>query len=211
MTEVAAPAKGRRARAPRRLSTAALVVYAFAVALGGGVGSAWYALSGDYPVGAVRAGPWTAWPFVGSKDADPYARSIVTRTGDVPLATGEGLALVATTDSAGRPLDSACTYRVGAVTPQARLWTLTLYDEAGALATSDLQRSGFTSAEILRSAEGQFAILLSRDLQAGNWLELPKSGRFSLGLRLYDTPAALGSGAIDARSLPSIERLECGA
>lgn len=195
----------------KRLPTAALVVYAFAVALGLGIGSAYLALRGDYPLGAVRLGPWTAWPHLGSSEADPYARSIVTRRSEIPLATGEGLALFASTDSQGRTLDSGCTYTVGTATPQARLWTLTLYDQQGAFVTSDLQRSGFTSAEVLRGPEGRFSIVLSRDVQPGNWLKLPAAGAFSIALRLYDTPASLGTSAVDARSLPSIERQECGA
>ena len=42
------------------LSSAALVVYAFALALGVGIGSAYVAVSGEYPVGALRVDPWTA-------------------------------------------------------------------------------------------------------------------------------------------------------
>jgi hypothetical protein len=211
-TAVRVPAAeaGRAAKA-RPLSTAALVVYTCTLALGLGVGSAYLALKADYPIGGLDVGPWTTWPLVGAKDADPYTRSIVTRRGEIPLAAGEGLAFFAIADSGGRPLDSSCTYRLGSVTPQARLWTLTLYDEAGAIQTSELGRSGFTSAEVLRSPEGSFTVMLSRDLQPGNWLQLPKSGRFTLALRLYDTPASLGTGAVDARAVPAIERLECGA
>ena len=193
----------------RPLPSAALIVYAFALALGLGVGSAYYAVSGEYPIGGVSAGPWTSWPQAGSRDADPYARTIVTRRAEIPLAVGEGLALTASADSGGRTLDSGCTYRVGSVTPQARLWTLTLYDRGGALVATELERSGFTSAEVLRGPEGGFTIALSRELQPGNWLKLPDAGPFTLILRLYDTPAALGTGAVDARALPAIERVGC--
>jgi hypothetical protein len=201
--------RSRRARRP--LSTAALVVYAVGLALGLGIGSAYLALSGEYPLGAVRVGPWTAWPRVGSAEADPYARSIVTRRGDIPLATGEGLALIASEDSQGRPLDAACTYEIGSVTPQARLWTLTVYDDRGTLVSSELERSSFTSAEIVRNPEGKFTIVLSRDVQPGNWLRLPAAGAFTVALRLYDTPATLGSSALDPRAVPGIDRKECGA
>ena len=194
----------------RPLSTAALVIYTCAVALGLGITSASLVLNGDYPFGRLSAGPWKAWPQVGSRDADPYARAIVARRAEIPLAQGEGLTLTATADSAGRRLDSACAYRVGAVTPQARLWTLTLYDAAGRTVASDLGRSGLTSAEILRDADGRFAVVLARDARAGNWLQLPKSGPFTLVLRLYDTPVAAGSAALDPATLPTIEALECG-
>src|SRR5215211_6671927 len=83
------PAKARRRRRGR-LSTAALVVYAAAIALGLGVSSAYFAVQGDYPLGAIRVGAWVAWPKVGSRSADPYSRAIMARRGEIPLAVGEG-------------------------------------------------------------------------------------------------------------------------
>ena len=194
-----------------RLSTPALVVYAIAVALLVGFGSAYWALKGEYPVGAVRVGPWLTWPKIGSRDADPYARAVVARSGEVPLGVGEGLAFLASADNAGRALDARCAYQVGSVTPQARYWTLTIYDAEGRPARTDLGRSGLTSAEILRRDDGSFVVELSRMARPGNWLQLPSSGDFTLVLRLYDTPVAAGSAALDARVLPGIERLECAS
>jgi len=63
--------------------------------------------------------------------------------------------------------------------------------------------------ELLRAPDGRFEILLSRDVQAGNWLQLPRQGEFSLTLRLYETPAAIGSGALDGSTLPAIDRIAC--
>lgn len=194
----------------RSISTVLLILYTFLLALGLGLGSAYLALNGDPPFGDVRLGPWTAWPRLGSPQADPYMRAIIARRGDIPLAAGEGLALTATVDSEGRKLDSACSYRIGSVAPAARLWTLTLYDEAGRLITSELGRSGFTSAEIVRDAEDRFLIALSRNLQPGNWLQLPPSGTFTVVLRLYDPPGAAG-WVLNNSTFPGIQRLECGA
>jgi hypothetical protein len=42
-------------------------------------------------------------------------------------------------------------------------------------------------------------------------LRTPKQGRLSLALRLYDTPVAAGTAALDPRTLPSIERLDCAS
>lgn len=192
----------------RFIPTAFLIVYALLLALGLGLGSAYLVLNGAPPFGSLRLGPWQAWPKLGSREADPYMRAITARRGEVPLAVGEGLTFTATVDSEGRRLDSACSYRIGSMVPVARLWTLTLYDEAGRLPASELGRSGFTSAEIIRDAEGRFTVALSRDLQPGNWLQLPASGPFSLVLRLYDTPGAAGVG-LDDSTVPAIQRLEC--
>ena len=53
--------------------------------------------------------------------------------------------------------------------------------------------------------------MLSREAQSGNWLMMPEAGAVNLVMRLYDSPASSGAAALDARSLPSIVRLECGA
>ncbi len=195
----------------RPLPTAALVIYAVSIALLLGLWSAYLAVSGDYPFGRVRAGAWQAAPRVGSRDADPYARAVVARNAEIPLAIGEGLTLTATGDSLGQPLDPRCAYRVGPTTPQARAWTLTLYDGDGRPVSSELQRSGFTSAEVLRDAEGRFFVAISREPMPGNWLRMPETGRPGLALRLYDTPVAAGTAALDARTLPAIERLDCAS
>jgi hypothetical protein len=196
---------------PQRLSSAVLVVYALALALVLGLGSAYWAIGGTYPLGDAQVGPWRTWPRIGSRDVDPYALSVMARTADIPLGTGEGLALTATRDDEDGPLRDSCSYRVGSVTPQARYWTLTVYDAAGRAIATDLGRSGFTSAELLREPDGRFAIVLSREAAAGNWIKLPPVGRFRLVLRLYDTPVAAGVAALDPRALPSIERLGCNA
>lgn len=196
-------------RRRRLLPPALLVVYAVGLALVLGLGSAYWAVHGDYPFGKVRAGAWQATPRVGSSEADPYARAVLARTAEIPLAIGEGLTLTATEDDAGRPLDAACVYRIGRVTPQARFWTLTLYDEAGRPVSSELQRSGFTSAEVLRDREGGFSVVIAREPMPGNWLRAPDAGRLGLALRLYDTPVATAAATLDPRTFPNVERLEC--
>jgi len=135
---------GRSIRRPRRLTAVALVLYAAGLGLTLGVGSVFWLMRADYPFGSITVGPWKAWPKVGSPNADPYARAMVTRRAEIPLAVGEGLALTAIADSSGGRLDSRCTYRVAGTTPPARLWTLTLYDADRSLIATDLGRHGLT-------------------------------------------------------------------
>ena len=203
------PLKADRPRQASRAASAIFVVYAFVVAAALGLSSADWMTKGDYPFGSVRVGAWTVWPRSGSREADPYTRAVNARTGNIPLGIGEGLLLRAHADEAGRALDSRCAYRIGTTTPQARFWTLTLYDAAGKPADTPLGRSGFSSAELLREQDGAFAITLSREAASGNWLMMPEGGEVSLVLRLYDSPASVGTAALDARTLPRIERLEC--
>jgi hypothetical protein len=135
-------------------------------------------------------------------------RAIIARRGDLPLGLGEGLALLATEDSAGRPLEGHCRYRLGDVTPPARAWTLALYAEDGRTSASS-GSSGLTSSEVLRDGEGRFSVILSREASAGNWLRMPDGERVSLALRLYDTPVAAGSSELDPSVFPSIDRVGC--
>jgi len=131
------------------------------------------------------------------------------RTGAIPLGVGEGLLLRASVDDGGRALDARCAYRVGPATPQARFWTLTLYDVAGRPVDTPLGRSGFSSAELLRDQNGGFSITVSREAATGNWLMMPESGPVTLIFRLYDSPASVGSAALDFRTVPRVEPLEC--
>ncbi|MDJ1159042.1 DUF1214 domain-containing protein [Chelatococcus sp. SYSU_G07232] len=186
-----------------------LILFALTVATLSGLGSAYLAVRDVPPFGAAVSGPWTAWPRLGARDIDPYARAVLARTADLPLGPGEGLTFSARTDDAGRPLEAGCAYRLAGPVPAARAWTLTLYDEAGRLVDNPARRHGFTSAEVLRDGAGTATLVLSRSVQSGNWLPLPQQGRFTLVLRLYDTPASASAAALDARAMPSIERTAC--
>src|SRR5215213_3159755 len=84
------------------LGSALLILYALTLALGLGLGSAYWAVGGGYPFGSIRVGPWTVWSRTGSREADPYARAVMARTGDTPLGVGEGLLLTASADNSGQ-------------------------------------------------------------------------------------------------------------
>lgn len=185
-----------------------LLLVVLAVAAVSGFGSVYLALGGNPPLGAVRVGPWTAWPRTGSSSIDPYARAIVARNGELPLGLGEGLLFLASTDGTSTPLDARCRYRLAGDMPPARAWTLTLFDENRNLIEDTRSRTSLTSYDVLRGVDGRVIVTLSREVASGNWLK-PQSGRFILVLRLYDTPASSASSAIEARAMPSIERTGC--
>lgn len=198
-------------RALTRKSRAPLLVL-YALALGGGLGlaSADYATRGGYPFGGVTIGAWKAWPRIGGRDAGPYVRAVHARRAEIPLAVGEGMLATASTDDKGRPLDATCTYLVGGVVPPARAWTLTIAGRGAPEPDRPLPREGFTSTEILRERDGRFVIMVSPDVQPGNWLPMPRrSGPVRLALRLYDTPVAASVGSLDRDTVPAIRRLRC--
>ena len=57
--------------------------------------------------------------------------------------------------------DSACDYLVKGDIPPARFWTFTLLSPVGDLIANKADRQGFTSSELLRANNGQFAVALS--------------------------------------------------
>ncbi|MDR7035528.1 hypothetical protein J2X36_000263 [Methylobacterium sp. BE186] len=196
----------------RKTSRVGLVLYALGLGAGLGLVSADWATRGRYPFGGVTVGPWTAWPRAGAANADPYARAVNARRGEIPLAVGEGLLLSATTDDEGRALEAGCSYSIAGHTPPARAWTLTVTGRGAAEPGRPALRGGFTSTEILRERDGRFVIALAPGARPGNWLPAPgSSGPIRLALRLYDTPVAAGTGSLDRETLPAITRLGCGA
>jgi hypothetical protein len=172
-----------------------------------GLGSAYAALGGRFPFEAVHVGAWSAWPKTGSQSIDPYARGILARGAYLPLGVGEGLALVATSDDEGRALDGSCRYALTGSVPPTRGWTLNVISP-GWPQTSD-DRSGFSDAEIIREESGRLAITLSDIVAGGNWLPLPAKSRFSLVLRLYDTPVSSTARELVRDMVPAIRRLGC--
>lgn len=157
----------------------------------------------------ISAGAWTRRPQSGSLDIDPYAHAVFARRGELPLGKSEGLSFVARQDSAGAPLRGRCDYVISGPIPPTHFWTLSLYSPSGALVANKAKRFGFTSAEILRAADGSFEITVSRHARPGNWLPIGKVSHFVLVLRLYDTLFDIGMAKVEAMALPEIKKGQC--
>jgi hypothetical protein len=154
-------------------------------------------------------GAWTVSEKAGTLDASPYARADLERSGEIPLAAGEGLQFVAAVDDSGAALSARCAYLVGRTTPPARYWTISLVDGQGFPLENPAGRYGFRSSEIARDAEGGFIIAVSASAHAGNWLPIGTKGAFALVLRLYDSPVSATAGAIDKSAMPRIAKERC--
>ncbi|MFT0891163.1 DUF1214 domain-containing protein [Pseudochelatococcus sp. G4_1912] len=186
-----------------------VIVAAIALAAVMGLGTAYYLTRHEPPFGAVRVGPWIAWPEIGSAAIDPYARATVSRIGELSLGAGEGLAFSANRDSAGRVLNGSCTYRVRGPVPTSRAWTLTVYQADGTMPPNPTGRNGFTSHEVLRNLNGTAEIVISPEAQPGNWLMSPQRSNLMLMLRLYGTSVSTMTGAVESSGLPTIDRQSC--
>jgi hypothetical protein len=185
------------------------LLLALAIAAAVGLGASFLALTRDTAFGAFTVGAWTAWPRTGTADIDPYSRATVSRTGQLPMASGDGIAFFARADDQGRPLDGRCDVVIEGITPQARFWTLTLYDPAGRLVGNAAGRHGFTSQEVVRRADGSFAVTAAPRARAGNWLPTAGVERYVLVFRFYDSPVAAGTRAGREVPMPSVRRGDC--
>jgi hypothetical protein len=184
-------------------------VLALAIAAVVGLGVTWLALTRGSAYGGVTIGAWTGWPKNGTSGIDPYARAIVARTGELPVGSGDGVAFYASADDAGQPLDGRCDVLLSGTTPQARFWTVTLYDPEGRLVANSAQRQGFTSQEIIRNADGSFEIMVGPRARPGNWLPTGGVEKYLLVLRLYDTPIGMAARTGSEAPMPTISRRAC--
>ena len=174
-----------------------------------GLGATWLTLTRGIAFGALTIGAWTAWPRSGSVDIDPYARATIARTGELPVGTGDGVAFYARTDDAGNPFDGRCSFAISGLSPAARFWTLTLYGPEGRLVANTTDRHGFTSAEIVRDADGRFTIHVAPRARPGNWLPTGGIERFVLVWRLYDTPIGVATRTTREGPMPAIVEKGC--
>ena len=185
------------------------LLLALTIAAGVGLGATWLAITEGTASGGVTIGAWTAWPKVGTPGIDPYARAMIARSGELPVGTGDGVAFYARTDDKGTPLDGRCDVALAGITPQARYWTITLYDLEGRLVANSVQRHGFTSQEIIRRSDGTFEITIGPRARPGNWLPSGGIERYLLTLRLYDTPIGLATRTGREAPMPTIIQKAC--
>lgn len=188
---------------------AVFVLIALFIGLVTGLGLTWLASARSNGFGAVQVGAWTAWPRSGTSDADPYARAVFARSGELPLERADGLAFEATSTDKGEALDGRCEILIAGRLPSARFWTLTLYDARGRLIDNAAERYGFNSTEIVWRQDGTFAITAAPRARPGNWLPTGDRERIVLVLRLYDAPIGLASRSGEPLEMPSVSRVNC--
>ncbi len=182
-------------------------IICFAV-LGGGA-SVWYMLNSKESVGAVTIGRWTAFPEIGTPEADPYAKARIAREGVLALGRAEGLTFVAQRDADGETLRRECNYTIEGPVPPARFWTIYAADASDAIIESrKLRPSAMHSYQLLRRPDNSVSISAAANPSSGNWLALSGTGSMSLVLTFYDTPIASSTGVSDIE-LPDIINAGC--
>ena len=166
------------------------------------------AVNRGFLFGAIAAGPWIAFPTVGSNLIDPYARAVVARTAYLPIGADEGLAFYATGDSEGRPLSGACDYVLQSDELASRFWSLGLFDRAGHVIANAADRYAITSQDAVRM-DHRIAIAIAPDLKPGNWLPSSAHDPFVLAMFLYESSSGTAIAAATDTALPVIRRHAC--
>ena len=80
------------------------ILFVLAIGIGAGAATAWFSIQRSHGIGAINIGVWTAWPFAGGSQADPYTVARVISDSAVPLGAAEGLAFETVADEDGEPL-----------------------------------------------------------------------------------------------------------
>ncbi|WP_269932224.1 DUF1214 domain-containing protein [Aminobacter sp. HY435] len=193
------------------LKQSLLIGLALAIAIGGGAASVRMVLDRQEGIGAVSVGSWTAFPDIGTPEADPYSKARVARDGILALGRAEGLAFVAERDADGANLRRECTYLIDGSLPVARFWTLYASDKAqNALKPATRRDPALHSLEVLRQPDNTIEIAVGAQAVPGNWLAVSGVGEMNLVLTLYDTPIASSTGLSDIQ-MPRIVRGQCNA
>lgn len=193
---------------PGRRPRAGVLVLLYLAALLGGAASAWLPLR-DHGFGGSAAGPWRASVLAGSADADAYTRARVALGGLLALNRSETMYYLAHHDSAGRPLRSACRYRVRGVPPRARWWSITAYAEDHFLFEVPSRRYSINGETVGLDAEGRFEFLSAPAATAARagvpWIPTPGDRGLVFALRVYNPDPALAA-APQTLDAPHIER-----
>lgn len=185
-----------------------LLVFA-ALALGGGLGSAWYAIDSGWRFSTRSFGPWTTWPLAGRPEADPYTRAHIAHTALLPLSSTLELTYRARADSTGGRLTSACDYAIIIEGLESVWWSIAAYGGQGQLIQNTAERYGFNTSTVMREPDGRAVIMLARDARPGNWLPVGGS-RLSVVLTVQDaTWAASVQDGGPPKPLPEIQKLAC--
>jgi len=191
------------------LNTVLAILLASSLAVAGGAWSLVSVLNNRQGTGALVVGAWTAFPKIGSPDADPYSKARTSREGILALGSAEGIAFSATTDTAGDALRAECSYRIEGNVPTSRFWTLVANGDQPA-PERPARLPALNSQSVLRRADSSFAVTVAAHPAAGNWLQNSGTGPMALVLTIYDTNLTTGSEFSEIL-MPGIEPLGCDA
>ena len=201
----------------RRYRHAPLLAFAGRIALfilGGisiGTVSAWYMIEKGSALTTTESGSWQLWFHDGDVGADPYTLAHMSRNGRLPITSSNALYFRATNDSEGEKIAADCDYSLTGKPLDTDWWSLAVYTPDGRSIKNKSAKSSLNSSSVLRYENGNFTLNLSRQVVAGNWIEISGNKELTLLIRLYGIHANKDSqrGNSIEQNLPIIRRLDC--
>jgi hypothetical protein len=179
------------------------------LAVGGGLGTAWYMIEAGSRLSTRSSGPWMTWSTAGRADADPYTRAHTVRNALLPLASTLELTYQAKADSRGGRLQGGCEYAVVVEGLDGSWWSLAAFDSKGGLIQNAAERYAFTSDTVMREPDGRAIITLARDARPGNWLPIGGGSKINLVLTVQDAIWVAAAQEGNGKPLPDIQRVAC--
>jgi hypothetical protein len=180
------------------------------LAVGGGLGTAWYMIEAGSRLSTRSSGPWVTWSTAGRLDADPYTRAHTIRNALLPISSTLELSYQAKADSRGSRLNASCEYAIVVEgLDGGGWWSLAAYDSKGSLIHNAAERYAYTSDTVMREPDGRAIITLARDARPGNWLPIGGSSRINLVLTVQDAAWAAAAQEGTTKPLPEIQRVAC--
>ncbi|MBL8564752.1 MAG: DUF1214 domain-containing protein [Hyphomicrobiaceae bacterium] len=191
-----------------RVSDIALFI---GIVLIGGIGTHWYMVDAGSVLSVERIGPWVSWGQATRRNSDPYARAHFARLGALPLSSEISRTYVAHTDNSGHTLYSSCDYTIEGQAFRAGWWSISVFDNDGALIENPAGRYSFTRDTMAIAPDGRFVVSVARDARSGNWLPTGGAGRLAVMLVLQDDRSSIADDALthEGETLPSITQVKC--
>jgi hypothetical protein len=167
---------------------------------------------GGLAAGQITNGPWATAKTYGTTDASALVRAQVALSGLLALPAKEAMYFTARTDSAGRPLDGRCMYKLNLPEIAARWWSITAYQREGWLITNPGAHysvgSGFFGNEGGFIVVGPKAPLPWAGAGKRGYIATNGANQFDLTLRAYH-PAPDLLARPERAALPTIDRGPC--
>jgi len=184
------------------------IISALFFGLGSGILSAQYAIQQDLGVPVISIGPWQSFKEIGIKEVNPYALANTSLHGSLKVSGFEALYFIAKKDSKNKTLSGSCEYVLEGNKPDARWWSLTIYDVDGRVIDNPAERHSFNNTNLPLKKEAGYSIALAPKARAGNWIPVKADMPFVIMLRLY-SPGINSIRDTNEIAFPKIKRLAC--
>ena len=184
------------------------ILVSLTLGLGSGIFSAYYVIRQGVRTAEFSVGPWQSFREITINEINPYALAHTAGFGNLKLANFEALYFIARKDEDNRALSGRCEYVVEGKNPDARWWSLTVYDQRGRLFDNPAERYSFNNTNLPVNKNAHYKIALAANARAGNWIPIQADKPFLLMLRLY-SPGISSIRDVNEISFPKIKRVDC--